>query len=137
MKRVWDLPEAIRLSYDVSSLDAIFHMAAPCPPWLKEAWCTWLGPLKVHECYGPTEATACTMIRGDEWMMRPKIEGLNLVGKPLYGEIRILDPETKEELPPGTMGEVWMRHHERRITYYYRGAENTADNSTGWETVGD
>jgi NAD(P)-dependent dehydrogenase (short-subunit alcohol dehydrogenase family) len=137
MKRVWDLPESVRLSYDVSSLGGIFHMAAPCPPWLKESWCNWLGPQKIHECYGPTEATALTMIRGDEWLIRPKIEGLNLVGKPAYGEIKILDPETKEELPPGTLGEVWMRHHERRITYYYRGAENTADNSTGWETVGD
>jgi len=138
MKRIWDLPEHVRTSYDVSSLAGAFHMAAPCPPWLKEAWCQWLGPEKIWECYGPTEATALTVIRGDEWQSRLKIEGLNLVGKPLYGELKILDPETKEELPPGTMGEVWMRHHERRITYYYRGADTTTlDAESGWETVGD
>merc|ERR1719277_1238655 len=123
MKRIWDLPEAVRTGYDVSSLDGIFHMAAPCPPWLKEAWCHWLGPEKIYECYGPTEATALTVIRGDEWLRRPKLRGLNLVGKPLYGELMILDPETKEELPPGTMGEVWMRHHERRPMYYYVGTD--------------
>eukprot|EP00928_Gymnodinium_smaydae_P043761 TRINITY_DN29261_c0_g1_i1.p1 TRINITY_DN29261_c0_g1~~TRINITY_DN29261_c0_g1_i1.p1 ORF type:complete len:1287 (-),score=185.15 TRINITY_DN29261_c0_g1_i1:256-4116(-) len=136
MKRVWDLAPEVRNSYDVSSLEACFHMAAPCPPWLKEAWCSWLGPEKIWECYGPTEATALTVIRGDEWVRRPKIDGLNLVGKPLYGELKILDPETREELSPGTMGEVWMRHHERRITYYYRGAE-TVSLDNGWETVGD
>lgn len=111
-------------------------MAAPCPPWLKEAWCMWLGPEKIWECYGPTEATACTVIRGDEWMARYKLDGLNLVGRPLYGDIKILDPDTKEEVPPGTLGEVWMRHDERRMTYYYRGAETSID-LAGYETVGD
>lgn len=136
MKRIWDLPEDVRTRYDVSSLQSVFHMAAPCPPWLKEAWCHWLGPEKVWECYGPTEATTLTLIRGDEWLRRPKVTGLNLVGRPSYGQLKILDPETKEELPPGTMGEVWMRHHEKRITYYYRGSETNADEA-GWETVGD
>jgi acetyl-CoA acetyltransferase family protein len=139
MKRIMDLPGDVRARYDVSSLEAIFHMAAPCPPWLKEAWCSYLGPEKIYECYGPTEATALTVIRGDEWLLRPKLRGLNLVGKPLYGELMILDPDTKEELPPGTMGEVWMRHNERRPTYYYIGADAQAHPGLGihWESMGD
>eukprot|EP00930_Biecheleria_cincta_P015652 TRINITY_DN12986_c0_g1_i1.p1 TRINITY_DN12986_c0_g1~~TRINITY_DN12986_c0_g1_i1.p1 ORF type:complete len:847 (+),score=134.20 TRINITY_DN12986_c0_g1_i1:70-2610(+) len=137
MKRIMDLPQDLRTKYDVSSMEAVFHMAAPCPPWLKEAWCRWLGGEKIYECYGPTEATALTVIRGDEWLSRPKLSGFNLVGKPLYGELMILDPETKQELPPGTMGEVWMRHSERRPTYYYIGAEGRGDQSIDWETVGD
>ena len=36
MKRVWDEPS--RKQFDLSSLSAVFHMAAPCPPWLKEGW---------------------------------------------------------------------------------------------------
>jgi len=136
MKRVWDLPAEVRGSHDLSSLHGVFHMAAPCPPWLKEEWCHWLGPERVWECYGPTEAMCATLMRGDEWLRVPKIPGLNLVGRPAYGQLRILDPETKQVQPPGTMGEVWMRHHERRITYYYRGAESQA-NEAGWETVGD
>lgn len=137
MKRIMDLPQETRTKYDVSSMEAVFHMAAPCPPRLKEAWCHWLGGEKIYECYGPTEATALTVIRGDEWLSRPKLPGLNLVGKPLYGELMILCPETKEELPPGTMGEVWMRHSERRPTYYYIGADGRGDQSIDWETVGD
>jgi AMP-binding enzyme/DDE superfamily endonuclease len=38
MLRIWRLPEAARLSADVSSLEVAFHMAAPCPAWLKQAW---------------------------------------------------------------------------------------------------
>ena len=63
MKRVWDLPHATREAFDVSSLRGAFHMAAPCPPWLKEAWCHWLGPHKVYELYGATEAMGYTVIR--------------------------------------------------------------------------
>ena len=37
MLRIWRLPEAIRLAADVSSLEVAFHVAAPCPPWLKQA----------------------------------------------------------------------------------------------------
>jgi len=136
MKRIWDLPRDVRLSFNVNSLEGIFHMAAPCPPWLKEAWCDWLGPEKIWELYGPTEAMAWTLIRGDEWKSRPKIEGYNLVGRPDCGELQIRDLATRSELPPGTSGEVWMRHHERRMTYIYRGAESTQDDD-GWETVGD
>ena len=136
MKRVWDLPAATRNAYDVSSLQGVFHMAAPCPPWLKEAWCHWLGPHKVYELYGATEAMGYTIIRGDEWLRVPKIEGLNLVGRPAAGHIKIIDSETKRQLPPGEMGEVWMRHHERRVTYTYRGAVSKPDED-GWETCGD
>jgi bile acid-coenzyme A ligase len=136
MKRVWDLPTAVRLSYDVSSLEGVFHMAAPMPPKLKDAWCNWLGPKVIYELYGPTEAMLSTLIRGDEWLARPKIEGMNLVGRPVYGELKIVDSETKEVLPPHTMGEVWMRHHERRQTYYYRGSQSVVDED-GFETMGD
>jgi len=124
------------LRYDLSSLEGVFHMAAPCPPWLKEAWCNWLGPKKIWELYGPTEAQAYTVIQGDDWLAQPKVQGLNLVGRPVIGELRILDPETKEELPRGILGQVWMRHHKRRTTYHYIGSKSSPDED-GWETVGD
>ena len=58
------------------------------------------------------------------------------VGKPVVGQLRILDELTKQEVPAGVMGEVWQRHHERRVTYYYRGAASSR-NDDGWETMGD
>ncbi len=43
MHRIWRLPEGERTRFDLSSLRVVFHMAAPCPIWLKEAWIRWLG----------------------------------------------------------------------------------------------
>ncbi len=46
MHRIWALPDEVRNRYDLSSLQIVFHMAAPMPPWLKEKWIEWLGPEK-------------------------------------------------------------------------------------------
>ncbi len=43
MGRIWRLPEEVRTKYDVSSLKTAWHLAAPCPAWLKEEWINWLG----------------------------------------------------------------------------------------------
>ena len=43
MKRIWRLPIEVRERYDLSSLRFVWHLAEPCPPWLKEAWIEWLG----------------------------------------------------------------------------------------------
>ena len=66
MLRIWRLPEAVRLAADVSSLEVAFHLAAPCPAWLKQAWIDWLGPQRVIELYGGTELQAVTVISGTE-----------------------------------------------------------------------
>merc|ERR550514_787161 len=120
----------------MSSLGGIFHMGAPCPPWLKEAWCGWLGPEKVWECYGATEAQCWTLLRGDEWRKHPKVDGMILVGPCLVGLLKIVDPETKKPLPAGQVGEVWAKHQDGLQTYKYFGAQSEPDED-GWETVGD
>jgi bile acid-coenzyme A ligase len=55
MLRIMRLPAQVRLAADVSSLEVAFHLAAPCPAWLKQAWIDWLGPQRVFELYGGTE----------------------------------------------------------------------------------
>ena len=55
MKRIWRLPVDVREGYDLSSLRLIWHLAEPCPPWLKDAWIEWLGPERIMELYGGTE----------------------------------------------------------------------------------
>src|SRR6185369_2203455 len=49
--------------------------AAPCPPWLKEAWIRWLGAERIFELYGGTERIGSTIIRGDEWLAKPGSAG--------------------------------------------------------------
>ena len=68
MKRIWRLADDVRLGYDLSSLRIVWHLAEPCPPWLKEAWIDWLGPERIYELYAGTEAQAATIITGVEWL---------------------------------------------------------------------
>ena len=130
MLRIWKLPEDVRLSYDVSSLRTLWHLAAPCPGWLKEAWIDWLGAEVIWELYGGTEGQASTILDGNEWLAHR-----GSVGRLRSGEIRI-QAEDGTVLPPGEVGEVWMRATGRDTpTYRYIGAE--AEIRDGWECLGD
>ncbi len=131
MLRIWRLPAEVRERYDLSSLATVWHMAAPCPPWLKQAWIDWLGGEKIWELYAGTESQAVTIIRGDEWLAHR-----GSVGRCLVGEMRILDPETFAELTRGTEGEVFMRSTRDQPTYRYLGAE-ARSSPDGWESLGD
>jgi bile acid-coenzyme A ligase len=130
MKRIWRLPEEVRDRYDMSSLRVVWHLAEPCPPWLKEAWIDWLGPERIVELYGGTEGQSATVITGVEWL-----EHRGSVGRPIFGEIRILDADGNE-LPPGEQGEVWMRSVREEPTYRYVGA-TARRRDDGWESLGD
>jgi bile acid-coenzyme A ligase len=68
MTRIWKLGEAARRRYDLRSLTIVFHVAAPCPAWLKEAFIGWLGADTIHELYGATEGQGASYITGSEWL---------------------------------------------------------------------
>ncbi|MEE2678489.1 MAG: AMP-binding protein [Myxococcota bacterium] len=133
MLRIWRLPEAERLSRDVSSLDFVMTGSAPCPAWLMRAWIDWLGPDVLCEAFGPSERIGGTFITGREWLAHP-----GSVGKPsAASQLRILDPETGAPLPTGELGEIYMLPATGPgSTYRYVGSEarRTPD---GWESVGD
>lgn len=131
MQRMWRLPGHERLTPDLTSLRTVLHLGAPCPPWLKRAWLGWLGPDRIIEVYAATEVQALTLIDGREWLDHP-----GSVGRPVIGEIRILDDEG-EDVPPGTVGEIWMRRGPGEPPpYRYIGAA-ARDRPDGWESVGD
>lgn len=130
MLRIWRLPEDSRSSYDLSSLGGVLHLGAPCPMWLKEAWIEWLGPEKIFELYGGTEAQVFTIISGMEWLKHKGSAGLPTRA----GSIKILNEEG-EQLPPGEVGEVWLLPPPDRKTYHYIGAEPKV--LDGWESLGD
>jgi len=133
MHRIWRLPEQERHARDVSSLRVVFTGGAPCPPWLMRNFIEWLGPDVMCELYGGTERIGGTMISGREWLAHP-----GSVGRPLATtKVRILHPETGEDLPTGEIGEIYMMPvGGQGSTYRYLGGESrvTAD---GWESVGD
>ena len=132
MARMSKLPLAVKERYDVSSLKVIWHLAAPCPVWLKEDWINWFGADAIWELYGGTEAQAATIITGREWL-----EHKGSVGRvnPANFSIRRADGTVADA---GEVGEVFMRASEDGsvTTYRYIGAEarRIEDN---WESLGD
>jgi len=99
--RMLKLPENIRTSYDISSLEAAIHSAAPCPVDAKRAAIAWLGPI-LHEIYGGTENAGSTLIDSHEWLRKP-----GSVGRPMVGKFHICD-EDGRELPVGESGAIYF-----------------------------
>jgi len=132
MRRIWALPDETRAQYDVSSLIALWHLAAPCPAWLKECFIEWMGAEVIWELYGGTEGQGSTTIRGDEWLAHR-----GSVGRPVEGcEMKIVG-EDGETLPAGEVGEVFLRPLQGPgTTYRYIGAEAKSIEG-GWESLGD
>jgi bile acid-coenzyme A ligase len=131
MHRIWALPEATKAAYDLSSLDAVMHIAAPCPPWLKQAWIDWVGAETVWELYTGTEAMGGTGINGVQWLQKP-----GSVGRVLPGyEMQVLRPDGSA-CDVDEVGEIFFRPlRGKGTTYRYLGAE---PKSVGeFETLGD
>jgi long-chain acyl-CoA synthetase len=128
--RMLKLPQEVRKSYDVSSLERVMHAAAPCPVEIKKQMMDWWGPI-IDEYYASSEAHGSTLITADEWLAHP-----GSVGRPMAGAIHILD-EDGNELPPGRPGEIYF---EGGADFeYLNDAAKTASSrdSRGWKTVGD
>ena len=130
MKRIWRLPEDVRLRYDLTSLRVVWHLAEPCPEWLKQCWIDWLGPDRIMELYAGTEAQTATVITGAEWLAHR-----GSVGRVQPGTVMITDDDGNE-VPTGEMGEVWMRSLRGTPTYRYVGA-TARTREGGWESLGD
>ncbi len=128
--RMLKLPEAVRNSYDLSSLKRVMHAAAPCPVLIKKQMIEWWGPI-VDEYYASSEAIGSTLITADEWLAHP-----GSVGRPMAGALHILGQDGKE-LPPGHPGEIYF---EGGYSFEYLNdpAKTAASRDThGWMTVGD
>jgi bile acid-coenzyme A ligase len=135
LRRIWQLPPEVRQAADLSSLRVLFSSGSPWPAWLKQEYLQWIGPDRILEVYGGTEQYGSTGITGRESLDHP-----GSVGRPMGGSaVRILHPETGEDLPPGAekgIGEVYfMAAGGPGSTYRYLGAE--AKSRDGWETLGD
>lgn len=130
MKRILRLPDEERLAYDLSTLRVVWHLAEPCPEWLKQAWIDWLGAERIFELYAGTEAQTATVITGAEWLAHR-----GSVGRPADGTVLVTD-EDGNPVAPGEMGEVWMRSLRGTPTYKYIGA-TARTREDGWESLGD
>jgi acyl-CoA synthetase (AMP-forming)/AMP-acid ligase II len=127
--RMLKLPQAVRASYDVSSLRFVIHAAAPCPVDVKHQMMEWFGPI-VHEYYGGTEGFAGTVIGPEEWLAHP-----GSVGRP-FSPVHVVD-EDGFELPVGESGELYFEGGPE--FEYFKDPNKTASvsNDRGWRSLGD
>jgi long-chain acyl-CoA synthetase len=128
--RMLKLPEAARRRYDVSSLQAVIHAAAPCPIPVKHAMIDWFGPV-VHEYYSGTESCGITALSSTEWLAKP-----GSVGRPVLGKVHIVD-DMGDELPAGETGHVYFSGGP--AFRYLNDPQKTAEahDARGWATLGD
>ncbi len=133
MSRVARLPREVREGRDMSSLEAVWHTAAPMPPSLKQFWMDLLGAERIWEIYGGSEGFATTQINGSDWLVHR-----GSVGRCVGGQI-LIRADSGEALPPGEVGEVYMRRDGMspdQSTYHYVGAESRRL-PDGFESFGD
>lgn len=116
---------------DFDSLHRLWHLAAPCPDWVKRGWIDRIGASKVCELWSSTEITGITVIDGHEWLQRP-----GSVGKGFQTEIRILDAE-RRPVAPLEVGEIFTRAFGGPPQYKYLGASQLELIDDDFASVGD
>lgn len=133
MKRLVDLPDDVKDSFDGSSLQIVLHGAAPCPPVVKQAMIDWWGP-KISEYYGSTEGSVITMIDSHEWMAKG-----GSVGKPLPNMEVIVVGDDGTRLGPNESGTLYFRNGMGSDFEYHNAPEKTAEShlEPGVFTTGD
>ncbi len=128
--RMLKLPDDVRGSYDVGSMQVMFHAAAPCPVPVKRQIIDWFGPV-VHEYYAGTEGNGFVYCNSEGWLAHP-----GTVGQNLLGSLHITDDDG-EEVPVGEPGTIWF---DSGTTFeYHNDPEKTAASRhpKGWSTLGD
>ena len=128
--RMLKLPDAVRAKYDVSSLKAAVHAAAPCPVDVKQKMIDWWGPVFI-EYYAGTEGNGSTIANTQEWLAHR-----GTVGRPLVGQVHIVG-EDGGECPTGEIGQVYFSGGPEFAYHNDPVKTKGAYNDKGWSSLGD
>ncbi len=122
--------------FDLSSLRTGIMAGSPCPIEVMRRVVERMGAREITIAYGLTEASpVITQTRTTDSLEHR----VGTVGRPLAGlEVRIVDPDSGEEVEQGRQGELQVRGH-CVMKGYYRQPEETAEAITpdGWLRSGD
>jgi long-chain acyl-CoA synthetase len=122
----------VRSAFDGSSLAAVWHGAAPCPPEVKRRMIEWWGPI-IWEYYGGTEGGVLSSVSSADWLARPGTVGRVAAGY----EVRVTDDDGND-VPPGESGVIWFRRSSGAQFEYHNAPEKTAaSRRDGYATLGD
>jgi long-chain acyl-CoA synthetase len=137
--RMLKLPAETRARYDMSSLQHVWHAAAPCPIPVKEQMIDWWGPI-VGEYYAGTEGNGFHAITAPEWLTHKGSVGRNLT------TITHICDDNGDPVPPRTEGAIFFEIPKTELNptgaspfAYHNDAKKTAESTDkhGWTTLGD
>ncbi|MBV1901395.1 MAG: acyl-CoA synthetase [Kordiimonadaceae bacterium] len=128
--RLLKLTDEERARFDLSSLKAIIHAAAPCPIDVKQQMIDWLGPI-LSEFYAGSEGNGFVALTSAEWLTHK-----GSVGKSIFGDVYIVD-DAGTPLPQGKVGHIYFSGSPP--FEYHNDPEKTKEvfNDKGWSTLGD
>jgi acyl-CoA synthetase (AMP-forming)/AMP-acid ligase II len=132
IERILALGLKAQARYDLSSLRLVAHAGAPIRENTKRLAIELFPTGSLWEFYGSTEGQA-TRISTEEWLAKP-----GSVGTPIPGADIAITSEDGLALPPGDIGEVWVREATGERFEYWG---DRAKTRTAWRgerfSVGD
>jgi steroid-24-oyl-CoA synthetase len=133
VRQLLESPELDR--HDLTSLAGLAQGGAPVPPDLiRRIESLFDSAVAPANGYGLTETTSAVVINsGEQYVQNP-----NSVGRPVVGaDLRVVDPVTFEDLPTGSVGELWFRGPNVVRGYWNNPKETAASFTDGWFHTGD
>ena len=116
---------------ELASVRYCFSAAAPLPIQISERWEQKFGQ-PIHEGYGLTETSPFASYNHRSHYMRGSI------GTPIdCVEMRIVDIESGQPVPPGSLGEITIRGPNVMLGYWNREADTAEVIRDGWFHSGD
>jgi long-chain acyl-CoA synthetase len=126
-------------STDFSTLDIMVYGASPITEQVLVASMQTFG-CDFIQAYGLTETTGgITILRPEDHDPGgPRAHLLRSAGAPWTGvELRIVNPENREDLPEGQVGEIWCRTSQIMKGYWKNPEATAAAIVDGWFRTGD
>ncbi|MFX1588859.1 MAG: class I adenylate-forming enzyme family protein [Promethearchaeota archaeon] len=118
---------------DLSGLESAISGSAALTPDINRTWEEVVG-FKVGQGYGLTETSAISHTK-PTWL--PKIIPES-IGIPILGtDVKIVNPDTLEELPLGEIGEILIKGPQIMKGYWKKPEETTRAIIDGWLRTGD
>jgi len=135
-----------RADFDLTSLSAILSGAAPGPMWLWERVRDEFGVSEIVTGYGMTECGgAMTLTLPEDELAytshtvgRPKLAGVaGVPGADAITVYKTIDPDTGEDLPPHTEGELASLGPTNMRGFWHKPEETSLALRDGWVRSGD
>jgi len=118
---------------DLSSIEVADSGSATLPSEIAKKWEKVVG-IKVGQGFGLTETSPITHMAA-KWMPEIKPES---IGIPIIDtDAKIVDPDTLEEVKPGTLGELLIKGPQVMKGYWKRPEETKNTIINGWLRTGD